>query len=150
MRRFVFDKINTSLSISTDVTTASKIKCNTQPKKVTKGQKHGHSGFLLTQKEAKVLISNDNKEVLHPYLTGDEMIRNFNSQPLRFVIDFTKKNIVEAASYKSLFKIVEKKVLPKRKEDSEKEIVQNKELLEKNFKARIAKSYQQYFSFGSS
>ena len=144
--RHVFDSINSSLSISIDVTSANKIINNTQPKKVTKGQKHGHSGFLLLTKEAKVLLKN-NEDVLYPYLTGDEMISNFISQPSRFVIDFTGKNIIEASAHKELFKIVEKKVLPKRKEEAEREAEQNRDLLSKNPSARVAKSYQQYYSF---
>jgi SAM-dependent methyltransferase len=139
----IVDNINSSLSLSTDVASAKELKKNKTPKRVTKGQKHGHVGFLLTKKEAKSFLSENkkNEKVLHPYLTGDEMISNINSQPPRFVIDFTGKDINEAGSYKSLFKIIEKKVLPKRKEDAEKEMEENRNLLEKNPKARIAKSY---------
>ena len=148
IERHVVDTIGTSLSLSTDVTSALKLKCNTETKKVTKGQKHGHSGFLLNRQEAKKILSEyiNYSDVLHPYLTGDEMISNANSQPPRFVIDFTGKDINQASTYKNLYKIIEAKVLPKRKEDAEKEIEQNKQLIEKNPKARIAKSYQQYFS----
>ena len=141
--RHVIDTISTSLSLSTDVTSALKLKCNTEIKKVTKGQKQGHSWVLLSRQEAKKVLSDfsKNKDVLHPYLTGDEMISNANSQPPRFVIDFTGKDINQASTFKHLYKIIEAKVLPKRKEDAEKEIEQNKQLIDKNPKARIAKSY---------
>ncbi len=139
--------INSSLSNNTDVESAKILQINKIPKKVTKGQKHGHSGFLLSRDEAKKFLAKDknNKNVLHPYLTGDEMISNINSQPERFVIDFSAMDIIQSSSYKTLFEIIQKKVLPKRKEDAKKEIEENKKLVEKNPKAKLAKSYQQYY-----
>lgn len=54
--RTVVSNINSSLSLSTDVTSAKELIANKIPKKVTKGQKHGHAGFLLNRKEAIVFI----------------------------------------------------------------------------------------------
>lgn len=148
IERYLLSSINTSLSLAIDVTGALKLNCNTEPKKVTKGQKHGHPGFLLSKNDAKKILAETKKykEILHSYLTGDEMISNLNSQPSRFVIDFTGKDILESSAYKTLFKIIEAKVLPKRKDDADNEIEENKQLLLKNPNARTSKSYQQYYA----
>jgi len=147
LTRHVVPKINSSLSLNIDVTEAVQLKSNTYPKKVTKGQKHGHAGFLLSKKEALLMLKQKNNlEVLHPYLTGDELVSNYNSQPSRFVIDFTGKDILMASTYKELFTLVQNKVLPKRKEDAEKEIDENNAMLLKSPKANLAKSYQQYYN----
>jgi len=41
-------KINSNLSLKTDVSYADVLDCNVEPKKVFQGQTHGHAGFLLT------------------------------------------------------------------------------------------------------
>ena len=142
------ENIHSSLSLNVDVSSAKPLLVNTgRPKYCFMGQKHGHEGFLIEKSEAIKIIKADKKygDVLHPYLNGNELVSNFNSQPERFVIDFSLMNILQSSSYKKLFEIITKKVLPKRKEDAEKEIEANKKLAEKNPKAKLAKSYQQYF-----
>jgi hypothetical protein len=106
--------INSSLSLKTDVTSAKVLKCNKEPKKVFQGQTHGHEGFLLTVSQAKELLKEhpDYSDVLKPFLIADEMIAIKKSQPERFVIDFTYKDINQASTYKELFKKIEKEVLP--------------------------------------
>src|SRR5207249_95450 len=63
------------------------------------------------------------REILKPFLTGDEMLSNFNSQPERFVIDFTFKNQIEASAFAQPYEIIRNKVLPfieqKAKEEDE-------------------------------
>jgi len=141
------DEINSSLSLKIDVSKAIRLKCNTnEPKFCFMGQKHGHEGFLLPANQAKILLEKDpqNKEVLKPYLNGNELVANLNSQPKRFVIDFSQLTLDEAKKYKDLFKIIEKKVFPDREKLAQKQITDNEELLEKNPKLKVNRSYIQY------
>ncbi|MFI5219506.1 MAG: DNA methyltransferase [Bacteroidia bacterium] len=143
------DEINSSLSLNIDLTSAKYLDVNSpKPAFCIMGQKHGHEGFLLTRKEATTLIEKNkkNNDILKPYLIGRELVSNFNSQPERFVIDFSQMDLMKASSYKELFKIITEKVLPTRKVDAENEIKENEKLLKKDKNARISKSYQQYYS----
>ena len=106
--------INSSLSLKTDVAGAKILISNKNPKKIFQGQTHGHIGFLISASIAKTLLKvhPEYSDVLKPFLIGDEMISNLNSQPERFVIDFTYKDIHQASTYKELFKQIENNVLP--------------------------------------
>ena len=140
-------KINSSLSLKPDVTGAKILVCNKKPKKVFQGQTHGHEGFLLSLAEGKKLLNvhSEYNEVLKPFLIGDELVGAKNAQPARFVIDFTLYDVLKAASYKELYKIVEKKVLPERKERAEKQEVVNIEAIKKNKKAKVNKHHINFY-----
>ncbi len=143
------DEINSSLSINIDLTKAIRLKSNTTGDKFCfMGQKHGHEGFLLPANQAKIFLEKDpkNAEVLKPYLNGNELVANLNSQPKRFVIDFSQLSFGKAKEYKDLYKIVEKKVLPDREKLAKKQITDNDELLEKNPKLKVNTSYVQYYN----
>lgn len=114
LQKYIEKKINSSLSLNTDVTTAKILQCNKKPKKVFQGQTHGHEGFLLFKEDGIKLLKKNSeyKEVLKPYLVGEELVGNKNAQPGRFVIDFTFKNLMDASTFKDLFAILQKKVLP--------------------------------------
>lgn len=140
--------INSSLSLSVDVKDARPLQVNTSvPKYCFMGQKHGHEGFLLTNEEAAHYLKKDakNADVLKPYLIGRELVANVASKPDRYVIDFSQMNIIEASAYKDLFKIIEKKVLPDRKAEADKQENDNKALLAKNPKTKVNTSYIQYY-----
>ena len=113
--------INSSLSLSVDVVAAFILNCNKDPKKCFQGQTHGHEGFLLTINQAKDLIRKNEKnhEVLKPFLVGDELVGNYLSQPKRFVIDFSKMDMIYASSFKEPFNILQEKVLPDIQEKAE-------------------------------
>lgn len=113
--------INSSLSLKPDVTSAQVLKCNKEPKRVFQGQTHGHEGFLLPKDKALILIKEhpDYSEVLKPFLIGDELVAGYGSQPQRFVIDFTGKDIIEAQQFKKPFTHIEKLVLPEIREKAE-------------------------------
>lgn len=81
------------------------------------------------------------KEVLKPFLIGEELVANFNSQPERFVIDFTLNNVIEASRYKELYKIIEKRVLPEREAKGKKQEDENAEALKNNPKAKVNKHH---------
>ncbi len=115
------ETINSSLSLSIDVVSAFVLECNKVPKKCFQGQTHGNEGFLISVKEAEMLLKENKKnaEVLHPFLIGDELVGSFQSQPKRFVIDFSKMDMIKASSYKEPFKILQEKVLPEIEEKAE-------------------------------
>ncbi|QSB25244.1 type IIL restriction-modification enzyme MmeI [Flavobacterium sp. CLA17] len=73
-------------------------------------------GFILTPEEAKVLIEKDfrNKEVLFPYLNGDDLNNSITQEPTRWVINFFDWSEEKARSYKDCFDIVERLVKPER------------------------------------
>ncbi len=104
--------ISSALSDQTDVTGANVLSCNTHPQLVFNGQFPRHQGFVLTPEEASQMVEEDgrNREVLHPYLVGREMITHV--APLRWVIDFQKMDLWDAQQFNSPFRRVEERVLP--------------------------------------
>jgi SAM-dependent methyltransferase len=147
LQRHVEAIINSSLSLNTDVTTAKILHCNKEPKRVFQGQTHGHEGFLLTKAEGvKLLKKNpEYKEVLKPFLIGEELVGNKNAQPGRFVIDFSQMDILKASTYNDVFKIIEKIVLPEREERGKEQEEVNKELLKDNPKAKVNKHHINFY-----
>lgn len=143
IKRNVLPAINSSLSLNIDVANAAVLECNKKPKKVFQGQTHGHEGFLLSKAEGiKILKQNpEYNEVLKPFLIGEELVANINAQPGRFVIDFTLKNVIEASKFTEIYKTIDKKVLPERKEKGEKQEEENKEVLKNNPTAKVNKHH---------
>lgn len=135
--------INSSLSLKTDTSAAVEIRANKEPKSCYQGQTHGHQGFLLEKKEGLKLIKAhpEYTEVLKPLLIGDELVADKNSQPDRFVIDFSLMDVNEASKFKELFKQIEKAVLPDRKKRGEEQQKENDRILKKNPKAKVNKHH---------
>jgi len=148
LHKYSLPAVNSSLSLNTDVTTAKVLECNKKPKRVFQGQTHGHEGFLLSKVEGIKLLKQhpEYKDVLKPFLTGDEFVSNINAQPERFVIDFSSMDIIRASVHKELFKIVEEKVLPERKSRAEKQEEVNKNLLKENAKAKVNKHHINFYN----
>ncbi|MCG3197798.1 MAG: hypothetical protein GHCLOJNM_02289 [bacterium] len=73
-------------------------------------------GFVLTPDEAQALIAKDprNKDVLFPYLNGEDLNSRFDQSPSRWVINFFDWPIGRAMEYPDCFRIVEEKVKPER------------------------------------
>jgi len=73
-------------------------------------------GFILTEDEARKLIAKDpkNKDVLFPYLNGDDLNSRPDQSPSRWVINFFDWPIEKAMEYEDCFRIVEEKVKPER------------------------------------
>jgi hypothetical protein len=73
-------------------------------------------GFVLEPDEAKALIDKDprNKEVLFPYLNGEDLNTRPDSSASRWVIDFFDRSEDESRDYPDVFAIVEHKVKPER------------------------------------
>ncbi len=106
------EHINSALSDQTDVSQAKFLKCNAAPPCVYNGQFPRHHGFVLKPDEATALIAKDpaNREVVHPFLIGAEMLTH--GTPQRWVVDFQKMGLLDAKRYDAPFRHVEANVLP--------------------------------------
>jgi hypothetical protein len=73
-------------------------------------------GFVLSIEEAERLISKDprNKEVLFPYLNGDDLNNSQEQKPSRWVINFFDWSEEKARTYPDCYEIVERLVKPDR------------------------------------
>jgi hypothetical protein len=73
-------------------------------------------GFILSPEEARSLIAKDprNKDVLFPYLNGEDLNGNPEQAPSRWVINFFDWPEDKARSYPDCFEIVERLVKPER------------------------------------
>lgn len=120
------DTINSSLSAKLDVTTAKRLNVNIQSETCYQGQTHGHRGFLLTHQEAEIMLKDQaSKPVIYPYLIGDDLVGNLQSQPSRYVIDLNHcPDLFAAMNYGIAFRQVEQIVMPamrKKAKDEQKE-----------------------------
>ena len=103
--------INSSLSFTTDVASAKRLKVNIDSKACFQGQTHGHEGFLLSPERAEALFNNDakNRDVIFPFLTANDLLSTYPPTPKRYVIDFHPRGLVESAKYPAPFAIIKKK-----------------------------------------
>jgi hypothetical protein len=115
------DFINSTLSDQSDVSSATVLRCNTEPQQVFNGQFPRHHGFVIEPDEAKKLLEADpkNREVVHPFLIGQELVTS--GKPERWVIDFQKMDILQAQSYATPFAKIRETVLPHIEEYARKE-----------------------------
>src|SRR5438067_1742597 len=118
---FVLSRINSALSVGHDVTDAAVLETNAIAARVYNGQFPRHNGFVVEPEIAREFIRQDrrNDEVVHPFLIGREML--VEGEPQRFVIDFQKRNLFEAQSYREPFEHVRSTVLPHVEELARKE-----------------------------
>ena len=73
-------------------------------------------GFTMTEIEAQTLIAKDqaNRDVLFPYLNGEDLCTNPDGAPSRWIINFFDWPEERARGYADCFRIVELKVKPQR------------------------------------
>jgi hypothetical protein len=73
-------------------------------------------GFVLEPEEAQRLIQVNprNRDVLYPYLNGEDVNSRPDHSPRRWVINFTDWPIERAMDYPECFRIVEERVKPER------------------------------------
>ena len=102
------DFINSALSDEIDVSKKLPLDCNTKPKRCFQGKIPGYSGFLLDAKAANE-ISRDSSEVVIPYLTGRELLDEFQID--RWAIDFRNLDMIAARSHSSAFAHCQSNVL---------------------------------------
>ena len=139
--------INSSLSLSIDLTSAMALVTNKKSECCYQGQTHGHEGFLIIKEEAEqLLIKNPKlKDVCFPYLTGDEMIGKKDSKPARYVIDFRKQDIFNASKYTEVFNIIKEKVYPDKEKKAKEEEDKNEQTLKDNPKAKVNHHHKNFF-----
>jgi hypothetical protein len=131
--------INSSLSFTTDVSSAKRLKTNADAKACFQGQTHGHKGFLLAPERAIGLLKEDqkNREVIFPFLTANNMLSTLPPSPKRYVIDFHPRDLIESSKYTTPFAIVKNAVLPERQRKAEKEEKRNKAVRKERPKAKV-------------
>lgn len=141
------DYIPSSLTHEIDVTQSKSLAANKAKGSCYQGQTHGHEGFLLSPKVASELIKKEPnlKDVIYPYLIAEDLIGRKDSLPQRYSLDFTNRNIYEAQNYKSAFEIIEKKVLPTRKQAAEKQQQQNDEVLKNNPRCKTNRHHINFY-----
>ncbi len=90
-------------------------------------------GFVLEPHEADALIAKDpkNKDVLFPYLNGDDLNNSPEQKPSRWVINFFDWSEEKAKTYPDCYKIIERLVMPERLGYDEKKNSWNKSVKEK-------------------
>jgi len=81
-------------------------------------------GFVLSPEQAEKLIKKDprNKDVIFPYLNGDDLNNDPEQKPSRWVINFFDWDEEKAKTYPDCYEIIEKLVKPERqrwKKDNE-------------------------------
>jgi hypothetical protein len=117
------DYINSALSAKTNVTQAKKILANANSEACYQGQTHGHEGFLLTPIEFQTLFNDKiSRSIIHPYLTGDELLTHPQGLPSRYIIDLNHcSDLKSAKKYTKAFNHIEKCVFPTMKANAEEE-----------------------------
>jgi hypothetical protein len=84
--------------------------------RASNGSKIYGSGFLLSPRQAAEIIRRDGgyRNVVFPYLIGDDLNSNFDCSATRWVINFHDWPVDHARRYPAVFSIVEEKVQPER------------------------------------
>jgi len=80
------------------------------------GSKIMGQGFIVSGVEREWLIEQDSKnaQLIEPYIGGDDLSSTPTGNPSRFVINFGRRSVEEAAGWPHLLRIVEERVRPER------------------------------------
>ena len=91
------------------------------------GSKLDGIGFVLNKEEALALISKDenNKKVIYPFLSGQDLNSNPDQYPTRWVINFFEMTLEEASKFPACLQIVRERVYPQRQKHKEKNTREN-------------------------
>ncbi len=86
------------------------------------GSKITGIGFVMTPEEARALIDKDprNRDVLLPYLNGEDLNSRPDQSPSRWVINFHDWPLERAETYPDCMRIVREKVKPERDKNNRK------------------------------
>jgi len=138
--------ISSSLSPKTDVSGAHQLICNKKPKKTFQGLIPKNDGFVLSPEQAQKMQSSDlfSRDVIFPFLTGDDFLSQPFAQPTRFVIDMNQYSILEAQRFIEAFKHIQKTVLPEREAKAREEKIKNAQLLKTNPEAKTDYLHQEF------
>ena len=117
------DRISSSLSSATDVSSAIPLSCCQSPKPCFEGQQPGHDGFRLTAEERAAILRDNPRcsAVILPYLGGQEFLTSAYLNQPRFLIDFAERDMLEAAAFQPAFDFIKGRVLTEWKANAEKE-----------------------------
>jgi len=143
---YQLEHINSSLSLG-NVIDAKTLNINKNSDCCAQGQTHGHKGFLLERSRAEEILAIDGsyKEVIHPFLNGEELLGNRYSHPERYVIDFRGKDVFEAQKVKEAYNHIFQNVYPEKKDKADKEIERNQQALGINPSFKCKKDHQAAF-----
>jgi hypothetical protein len=105
--------ISSSLSDQTDVSKARVLEINRDPKRCFEGQQPGHEGFRVPKAEAQELIETESNEaIVFQYMNGVDLLTNaFQTEP-SYIIDFAKRDILQASAFPKALNIIRERVLP--------------------------------------
>ena len=84
-----------------------------------------------------IRAAKDCREVILPYLIGDEMLDRPESEPARCVIDFYPRDQLQARGFAEPFERIKDLVLPARKKAAREEEKRNEEVLKKDRRANV-------------
>lgn len=137
-RSVIVDAIGAALSPKVDVTAARRLRICAESGACYQGQTHGHKGFLLTPEQARLMVEHSPKvrEVIYPFMNGEEMVTCKGNVLSRYVIDFQGKDRLEAEGYKEPFAHLKETVLAARQIAADEEEARNREVLAADPKAR--------------
>lgn len=115
------DKIGPDLREPLSSWQAEKLVSNTR--RSFKGVDFGGDGFIVSseEREAIILRSPRERSVLSPLLNADDLMSSVGQRPLRFIINFTGKNLAQAREAPACLQLVEERVKPGRDKKSGKE-----------------------------
>lgn len=73
-------------------------------------------GFVLSAEEARALVERDdkNREVVHPYLNGEDVNTRPDQTPARFVVNFRDWPLSSASRFPDALQLLETRVKPER------------------------------------
>lgn len=122
--------IPASLSPDVDVTDAKTLRANSESDACFQGQTQGHEGFLLSPDDAQSMLaaSPKNRDVIFPYLIGDDLLSNMHGEPSRWVIDFSAREQMKARRYVLPFQRIKESVLTDRRKAAIEEQQRNKSI----------------------
>lgn len=138
------DTITPSLSEKSDVSAAHKLKTNTSPKRVFQGIIPGNDGFIIESELTEALFRGDrnNRDVILPFLIGDDLLGQPMGRPSRWIIDFFMYDSIEILEFSSPYEIVEANVLPDRRANAANEIKENEAALLSNPSSKTSNYHQ--------
>ncbi|RKG66661.1 class I SAM-dependent DNA methyltransferase [Corallococcus sp. CA054B] len=112
--RVELETINASLTATIDVTSAQTLLVNANSGVCYQGQTHGHEGFLPKKDDLeRIRADSTSRKVLHPYITGDEILGNLNSKPTRWIINLNHcEDSFTAMEHQAAFTHLKREVEP--------------------------------------
>jgi hypothetical protein len=105
-----------SPSLEAEVSGGLPCKLSENKAKAFRGSMVAGEGFVISEETAKNLIDHHtaSRQVLFPYLIGDDLNQRPDQSPSRWIIDFGDRTVEQARHFKQCFQIVEETVKPQR------------------------------------